>query len=178
MPDDTTHKFINRRKLTRHKCHATYFRPDADAEYAAVHEIDLTHVGSFIARYPNPDDVVSVTEEEGMELNGCFIGACTTTEEDLILGALIMEQAMKRGSKPIAKGKRKVVPGSMPILYRLRELGLCDIYEDAGFEIGIPGCSYCVGMSADQAAPGEVWIFSQNRNFENRMGKGNECSSM
>jgi homoaconitase/3-isopropylmalate dehydratase large subunit len=89
-----------------------------------------------------------------------------------------MEQAMKRGSKPIAKGKRKVVPGSMPILYRLRELGLCDIYEDAGFEIGIPGCSYCVGMSADQAAPGEVWIFSQNRNFENRMGKGNECSSM
>ncbi|KAJ6146466.1 hypothetical protein N7497_008448 [Penicillium chrysogenum] len=172
MPDDTTHNFINRRKLARHKCHTTYFRPDADAEYAAVHEIDLTHVGSFIARYPSPDDVVPVTEEEGMELNGCFIGACTTTEEDLVLGALVMEQAMKRGSKPTAKGKRKVVPGSMPILYRLRELGLCDIYEDAGFEIGIPGCSYCVGMSADQAAAGEVWISSQNRNFENRMGKG------
>lgn len=178
MPDEITHDFISRRKLTRHKCHTAYFRPDTDAEYAAVHEIDLSKVESFIARYPKPDDVVPVTEEEGMELNGCFIGACTTTEEDLILGALVMEQAMKRGSKPTAKGKRKVVPGSMPILYRLRELGLCDIYEDAGFEIGIPGCSYCVGMSADQAAPGEVWISSQNRNFENRMGKGNECFSM
>ncbi|CAI7665794.1 unnamed protein product [Penicillium glandicola] len=172
VPDDITHDFINRRKIARHKCHTLYFKPDADAEYAAVHEIDLVNVGSFIARYPQPDDVVLVTEEEGMVLDGCFIGACTTTEEDLILGALVIEQAMKTGSKPTAKGKRKVVPGSMPILHRLRELGLCDIYADAGFEIGIPGCSYCVGMSADQAAPGEVWISSQNRNFENRMGKG------
>ncbi|KAJ5423117.1 hypothetical protein N7491_008333 [Penicillium cf. griseofulvum] len=172
VPDGNTHNFINRRKLARYKCQATYFKPDTDAKYAAVHEIDLSNVGSFIARYPMPDDVVPVIEEEGMELHGCFIGACTTTEEDLILGALVMEQAMKRGLRPIAKGKRKVVPGSMPILYRLRELGLCDIYADAGFEIGNPGCSYCVGMSADQAAPGEVWISSQNRNFENRMGKG------
>jgi homoaconitase/3-isopropylmalate dehydratase large subunit len=44
--------------------------------------------------------VVPVTEEEGMELNGCFIGACTTTEEDLILGALVMEQAMKTITAP------------------------------------------------------------------------------
>jgi aconitase B len=39
------HKYAS---LARHKCHTTYFRPDADAEYAAVHQIDLTHVGSFI----------------------------------------------------------------------------------------------------------------------------------
>lgn len=94
MPDEITHDFISRRKLTRHKCHTAYFRPDTDAEYAAVHEIDLSKVESFIARYPKPDDVVPVTEEERMELNGCFIGACTTTEEDLILGALVIEQAM------------------------------------------------------------------------------------
>lgn len=78
---------------------------------------------SFIARYTQPDDVVPVTEEEGMELDGCFIGACTTTEEDLILGALVIEQATRKGSKPTAKGKRKIVPGSIPILYHLRELG-------------------------------------------------------
>ncbi|CAI7604531.1 unnamed protein product [Penicillium discolor] len=171
-PDDITQEFINRRKFTRHKCNTIYFEPDVDAEYAAVQEIDPTNVTSFIARYPQPDDVVPVTEKEGMELDGCFIRACTTTEEDLILGALVIEQAMRKGSNPIAKGKRKVVSGSIPILYRLRELGLCEIYADAGFEIGIPGCSYCVGMSADQAAPGEAWISSQNRNFENRMGKG------
>ena len=46
------------------------------------------------------------------------------------------------------------------------------IYEDAGFETGVPGCSYCIGMSADKAGKGQVWLSSQNRNFENRMGPG------
>lgn len=169
MPDKITRTFIEKRRLPRHKHQGNYFCPDEDAQYAEVHEIDLGNVRSFIARYPRPDDVVPITDHEGMALDGCFIGACTTAEEDLILGALVLEQ----GLKPVTKGKRKVVPGSMPIMRRLREFGLFDIYEDAGFEIGVPGCSYCVGMSADQAAPGEIWISSQNRNFENRMGKGN-----
>ncbi|KAJ5128157.1 hypothetical protein N7448_008936 [Penicillium atrosanguineum] len=172
VPDQITHDFIQKRRLPRHKSLPTYFRPDADAHYAEVHEINLGNVRSFLAKYPEPDNVVPVGEHEGMELDGCFIGACTTAEEDLIFAALVLEKALQKGQRPIKKGKRKVVPGSMPILHRLRQLGLTDIYEDAGFEIGIPGCSYCVGMSADQAAPGEVWLSSQNRNFENRMGKG------
>ncbi|KAJ5184042.1 hypothetical protein N7492_001658 [Penicillium capsulatum] len=172
VPDQTTQDFVQRRRLARHKNLAIYFRPDDDAEYAAVYEIDLGNVRSFLAKYPKPDDVVPVHENEGMQLDGCFIGACTTAEEDLILGALVLEQGLKRGEQPVGKGKRKIVPGSMPILHNLRKLGLADVYEAAGFEIGIPGCSYCVGMSADQAGPGEVWLSSQNRNFENRMGKG------
>jgi homoaconitase/3-isopropylmalate dehydratase large subunit len=172
VPDQITHDFIQKRRLARHKNLTTYFKPDDDAQYAAVHNIDLGNVKSFLAMYPEPDNVVPVGEHEGMELDGCFIGACTTAEEDLTLAALVLEQALRKGHKPTKTGKRKVVPGSMPILHRLRRLGLTDIYRDAGFEIGIPGCSYCVGMSADQAAPGEVWLSSQNRNFENRMGKG------
>ncbi|KKK20509.1 aconitase family protein [Aspergillus rambellii] len=172
VPDQITHDFIRQRHLPRHKNAGVYFKPDDDAHYAEVHEIDLGRVRSFIAKYPNPDDVVQVADVEGMPLDGCFIGACTTAEEDLILAALVLEQGLKRGLKPGPHGTRKVVPGSMPILHRLRELELTTIYEDAGFEIGVPGCSYCVGMSADQAGPGEVWLSSQNRNFENRMGKG------
>jgi hypothetical protein len=30
-------------------------------------------------------------------------------------------------------GKRKIVPGSLPILHNLRKLGFIDIYEQAGF---------------------------------------------
>ena len=172
VADHITKEFVEKRRLPRNKAASIYFKPDDDAEYAETHEIDLGQVQSFMAKYPNPDDVVPVTEQEGMHLDGCFIGACTTAEEDLILGALVLEQGLQRGLKPVTQGKRKVVPGSVPILRRLRELGLTQIYEDAGFEIGIPGCSYCVGMSADKAAPGEVWISSQNRNFENRMGQG------
>ncbi|KAJ5097845.1 hypothetical protein N7532_004846 [Penicillium argentinense] len=172
VPDQTTQEFVQKRKSPRHKGLKTFFNPDEDAHYAEVHELDLGKVRSFLAKYPKPDDVVPVNDYAGMELHGCFIGACTTVEEDLILGALVLEQGMKTGQKPVNYGKRKVVPGSMPILRRLRQLGLTDIYERAGFEVGIPGCSYCVGMSADQAAPGEVWLSSQNRNFENRMGRG------
>lgn len=173
-PDQITQEFVQKRHLVRHKNLATYFKPDSDAAYAATYEIDLGNVRSFLARYPKPDDVVPVQDCEGMKLDGCFIGACTTAEEDLILGALVLEQGLKAGKRPGKRGVRKVVPGSLPILHKLRESGLINIYENAGFEIGIPGCSYCVGMSADQASPGEVWLSSQNRNFENRMGKGKE----
>jgi aconitase B len=163
---------MQRRKGSQYRNGAQYFRPDEDAVYAATHVIDLTQVESFLARYPNPDDVVPVRELEGTVLNGCFIGACTTAEEDLIIGAMVLEAGLKKGLIPVPHGKRKVVPGSLPILNRLTSLGLTAIYEEAGFEIGVPGCSYCVGMGADKAGAGEVWISSQNRNFENRMGTG------
>ncbi|KAH8121897.1 hypothetical protein FP744_10002942 [Trichoderma asperellum] len=172
-PDHIIKGFIDGRKLARHKNASHYFRPDEGAIYAESHIIDLSKVESFVAKYPNPDDVVPVTDILGMKLDGCFIGACTTAEEDIILGALVLEQGLQMGLSPLKDGKkRKVVPGSLPILDRLRTLGLAQIYEDAGFEIGVPGCSYCVGISADRALEGEVWLSSQNRNFENRMGQG------
>ncbi|KEY82104.1 aconitase [Aspergillus fumigatus] len=172
VPDQITRAFVANRRLQRHKNLITYFRPDNDAQYAAELDIDLANVQSFFARYPRPDDVVPVSDYAGMQLDGCFIGACTTTEEDLILAALVLEQGLKKGYRPVNHGKRKMVPGSLPILHRLRELCLTGVFEAAGFEIGVPGCSYCVGMSADQAGSGDVWLSSQNRNFENRMGKG------
>jgi homoaconitase/3-isopropylmalate dehydratase large subunit len=120
---------------------------------------------------------VPVGELAGSALDGCFIGACTTAHEDLVLAALVLEAGLKKGMKPVGNGKRKVVPGSRPILHDLKARGLVDVYKRAGFEVGVPGCSYCVGMSADKAGPGEVWLSSQNRNFENRMGPGLLSSS-
>ncbi|KAB5529007.1 aconitase family protein [Coniochaeta sp. 2T2.1] len=172
VPDEITKRFIESRKNPQHRKQATYYRPDDDAQYAEEHTIDLDRVEPFVARYPSPDDVVPVGEVVGTHLDGCFIGACTTTREDLVLAALTLEAGLKRGLKPVPGGKRKVVPGSRPILHDLEEGGLADIYRQAGFEVGVPGCSYCVGMSADKAGKGEVWLSSQNRNFENRMGLG------
>lgn len=116
--------------------------------------------------------MVPIESVAGTTLDGCFIGACTTAREDLVLAALVLEAGLNQGLKPVGHGKRKVVPGSRPILHDLRKLGLTDMFERAGFEIGVPSCSYCVGMSADKAGKGEVWLSSQNRNFENRMGPG------
>jgi homoaconitase/3-isopropylmalate dehydratase large subunit/3-isopropylmalate dehydratase small subunit len=172
VPDEVTKFYIERRKSPKHKHGSTYFRPDEDAEYAESHTIDLGKVESFIARYPKPDDVVPVSDMADIHLNGCFIGACTTAEEDLILAALTLEAGMKMGKTPVKTGKRKVVPGSLPIRNKLDRLGLTEVYQKAGFEVGVPGCSYCVGLAADKAPEGEVWLSSQNRNFENRMGPG------
>lgn len=134
-------------------------------------DIDLAHIEPFVALYPSPDNVVPVSDRLGMEFDGCFIGACTTTEEELILAALVLEVGMEAGF-PFAAGKRQVVPGSLPIVRRLRSLGLLDVYERAGFMRTAPGCSLCIAMGADKADAGEVWLSSQNRNFKNRMGKG------
>lgn len=172
MADTVTKHFIESRKTAHYKKASYYFKPDEGCPYAESYEIDLSKAEPFVARYPNPDDVVPITEVAGTKLDGVFIGACTTAEEDLVVGALVLQAGLNAGLKPVGHGKRHVVPGSRPIEEHLRKTGLADIYERAGFTIGIPGCSYCVGMGADMAAPDSVWLSSQNRNFENRMGKG------
>lgn len=151
---------------------ALFFEADEGCNYAFHHVIDLGDVKPLIAMYPSPDNCVAVVEKIGMELDGCFIGACTTTQEDLILGALVLKQAMAEGKRPISKGHRRVTPGSLEIIARLKQLGLISVYEEAGFTVGVPSCSFCVGIGADVAAENEVWLSSQNRNFRNRMGKG------
>ncbi|KAK8131833.1 aconitase family protein [Apiospora kogelbergensis] len=176
-PDVVTNHFIDSRRTPQYKRGSYYFQPDEACSYAASYEIDLNKAQPSVARYPNPDDVVPVGKVEGTKLDGVFIGACTTAEEDLVIGALVLQAGLDAGLKPVAHGTRRVVPGSRPIAEHLRKTGLAEIYERAGFTIGIPGCSYCVGMGADMAAPGTVWLSSQNRNFENRMGMATVAAS-
>ncbi|KAK8117201.1 uncharacterized protein PG998_005482 [Apiospora kogelbergensis] len=172
VPDGLTKQFVDSRKTAHYRSSSYYFQPDAGCSYAESHVIDLSLAQPFVAKYPSPDDVVPVSDVANTRLDGVFIGACTTAEEDLVMGALVLEAGLDAGKQPVARGQRRVVPGSRPIADYLRKTGLADVYERAGFTIGIPGCSYCVGMGADMAKPDEVWLSSQNRNFENRMGKG------
>lgn len=151
---------------------ALLFRADADAPYLEQHPIDLARLGPLVAKPFSPDNVTPVEAAIGMPLDGCFIGACTTTEEELVLGALVLEQAMK-GRQAIAPSRtRLVVPGDLGIQTRMQSGGLWEIYQRAGFRIGAPGCSMCLGVASEKALPGEVWLSSQNRNYENRMGAG------
>lgn len=171
MPDEVTRDFVDGRRRKMYKSNSLYFQPDDDAIYSAKFTIDLSEVESFIAIYPSPDDVYPIPDKLGMHFDGCFIGACTTTEEDLVLAALVLRAGLKRGLS-ITKGRRVVVPGSMPIVRNLKKLGLLDVFEEAGFERPAPGCSLCLGIGADVAEQGSNWLSSQNRNFKNRMGKG------
>lgn len=154
------------------KDEARYFKADADAEYVSRHVIDLSRMEPQIAKPFSPDNVFNLSELKDMALQGAFIGACTTTEEELVLGGLLLEQMLAAGVRPVETRNRLVVPGDMDITARLRESGLLDVYARAGFRVGPPGCSMCLGVASERAGEGENWLTSQNRNYENRMGKG------
>ncbi len=145
------------------------FRADPDAPYVAKYPIDLSALEPQIARPFSPDQVAPVSELRDMPLDGLFIGACTTTEEELVLAALVLEAA---GAQRAGNDKQIVVPGDLNIQENLRRAGLWSVYERAGFRVDPPGCSMCLGVASRKAGKGEKWLSSQNRNYENRMGEG------
>ena len=168
--DEVVALWLDRRPSDKDQ--ALYFRADPDAPYVARYPIDLRKLQPLIARPFSPDNVVPASELLGTRLDGCFIGACTTTEEELVLAGLVLEQAMKDRSPLPASAKKLVVPGDLSIQARLQQSGLWAAYERAGFRVSVPGCSMCLGVASEKALPGEVWLSSQNRNYENRMGQG------
>ena len=97
-----------------------------------------------------------------------FIGSCTNSRiEDLRAAA-----AIARGRKVAPGVLALVVPGSGLVKHQAEEEGLDRIFLEAGFQWREPGCSMCMSMNADKAAPGERVASTSNRNFEGRQGKG------
>lgn len=69
-------------------------------------QISMDNLVPQVALYPSPDNGVDVTEVEGKHLDGVFIGACTTAEEELILAGLVLEAGLKKGLVPVTRGRR------------------------------------------------------------------------
>ena len=145
------------------------FRADPDAPYAQKFDVPLGDLEPQVALPFSPDKTKGVSAVAGTELQGLFIGACTTTEEELVLAALVLEAA---GTQRPGNDHQIVVPGDLTIQENLRRAGLWQVYERAGFRVDPPGCSMCLGVASRKAGKGEKWLSSQNRNFENRMGDG------
>jgi 3-isopropylmalate/(R)-2-methylmalate dehydratase large subunit len=97
-----------------------------------------------------------------------FIGSCTNARlSDLEAAANIL-----RGRK-VAPGVRAlVVPGSQQIKKQAEELGLAQVFRDAGAEWRESGCSMCLGMNGDLVDAGQYCVSTSNRNFEGRQGIG------
>ena len=95
-----------------------------------------------------------------------FIGSCTNGRiEDLRAAAAILK------GKKVKDGMRAmVVPGSGLVRAQAEEEGLAAIFQEAGFEWRLAGCSMCLAMNPDQLAEGERCASTSNRNFEGRQG--------
>ena len=104
----------------------------------------------------------------GKPVQVVFIGSCTNAR----LSDLQSAASLLRG-KRIARGLRVlVVPGSQQVKRDAEAVGLHRIFLDAGAEWRESGCSMCVGINGDIAAPGEYVVSTSNRNFEGRQGQG------
>ena len=61
---------------------------------------------------------------------------------------------------------------SVAVEKQIREEGLVEILEAAGFELRQPGCSACLAMNPDKVPAGKYAVSTTNRNFEGRQGPG------
>jgi aconitate hydratase 2/2-methylisocitrate dehydratase len=139
--------------------------PDADAEYAAVIEIDLNTITEPIVACPNdPDDVKTLSEVAGAKIDEVFIGSCMTNIGHFRAASKLLEN---KRDIPV---KLWVAPPTKMDQKQLTEEGHYGVLGSAGARMEMPGCSLCMGNQA-QVKEGATVFSTSTRNFPNRLGK-------
>ncbi|MBD9368256.1 bifunctional aconitate hydratase 2/2-methylisocitrate dehydratase [Xanthomonas sp. XNM01] len=139
--------------------------PDADAEYAAVIEIDLADVHEPIVACPNdPDDVKTLSDVAGATIDEVFIGSCMTNIGHFRAAAKLLE-----GKRDIPT-KLWVAPPTKMDASELTKEGHYGTFGAAGARMEMPGCSLCMGNQA-QVREGATVFSTSTRNFPNRLGR-------
>ncbi len=158
-------------KMNEWLANPTLMEADADAEYAAVLEIDLNEVKEPILACPNdPDDVATLTEvladpKRPHIINEVFVGSCMTNIGHYrALGEVLKGE----GAVPT---RLWVCPPTKMDEKQLTEEGYYALFGAAGARTEIPGCSLCMGNQA-RVADNAVVFSTSTRNFDNRLGKG------
>jgi len=155
------------RNMEQWLANPSLMKPDADAEYAAVIEIDLAEVTEPIVCAPNdPDDARLLSEVAGDSVDEVFIGSCMTNIGHFRAAGKLLEQH----NGTIAT-RLWVVPPTKMDAHQLMEEGYYNIFGAAGARIEMPGCSLCMGNQARVAANSTV-LSTSTRNFPNRLGDG------
>jgi 3-isopropylmalate/(R)-2-methylmalate dehydratase large subunit len=165
---------------------------DAGASFDTEIIVDAAALSPMVTWGTNPEMVVGVSEQvpapesdqderalhymgldagtpiEEIKLDRVFIGSCTNSRiGDLRAAAEVVD------GRRVADGVyAMVVPGSQQVKIQAEKEGLDEVFRKAGFDWRGAGCSMCLGMNPDIAAPGERVASTSNRNFEGRQGRG------
>ena len=138
---------------------------DADAEYAAVIDIDLADIHEPIVACPNdPDDVKTLAEVAGHLIEEVFIGSCMTNIGHFRAASKLLEN---KRDIPV---KLWMAPPTKMDAKQLTEEGHYGVLGSAGARMEMPGCSLCMGNQA-QVREGATVFSTSTRNFPNRLGK-------
>ena len=139
---------------------------DDDAEYAAVIEIDLNQITEPLLACPNdPDDIKPLSEVANTHIDEVFIGSCMTNIGHFRAAGKLLKNESKLPSK------LWVSPPTKMDKHQLTEEGYYEIFEKAGVQLEMPGCSLCMGNQARVEAESTV-VSTSTRNFPNRLGDG------
>jgi aconitate hydratase 2/2-methylisocitrate dehydratase len=142
-------------------------RADANAEYAAVIEIDLGEITEPILACPNdPDDVKVLSEVAGTQINDVFLGSCMTN-----IGHFRAAAKIWAGQKPNPSARTYICPPTRMDQAKLKSEAYFALFNSIGARVEIPGCSLCMGNQL--RVPDGMSVFSTStRNFDDRMGNG------
>ncbi len=100
----------------------------------------------------------------GLPVDVVFIGSCTNGRlSDLEAAASVLEGYN-------VSVRTLVVPGSELVKYNAEQIGLDEIFTDAGAEWRNPGCSMCLAMNPDKLQGQQRSASTSNRNFKGRQG--------
>lgn len=144
----------------------TKFEADEDAEYDAVHEIDLSKLKPTIAFPHLPENTKTVDEAKGLEMDQVVIGSCTNGRiSDMRIAAQVL-----KGKKINPNIRAIILPGTQKVWLQCVEEGLAQIFVEAGCVFSTPTCGPCLGGHMGILAKGERALSTTNRNFIGRMG--------
>jgi aconitate hydratase 2/2-methylisocitrate dehydratase len=141
-------------------------RADADAEYAAVIEIDLAAIEEPILCVPNdPDDARPLSEVAGDTIDEVFIGSCMTN-----IGHFRAAGKLLDGEHDLPT-RLWVAPPTKMDEHLLTQEGYYSIFGRVGARTEMPGCSLCMGNQA-RVRDNATVVSTSTRNFPNRLGTG------
>ncbi|MBU2425732.1 MAG: bifunctional aconitate hydratase 2/2-methylisocitrate dehydratase, partial [Gammaproteobacteria bacterium] len=142
-------------------------RADADAEYAAVIDIDLADIKEPILCAPNdPDDARLLSSVQGDKIDEVFIGSCMTNIGHFRAAGKLLDKF--KGQIPT---RLWIAPPTRMDKDQLTEEGYYGIFGRVGARIEIPGCSLCMGNQA-RVGDNTTVVSTSTRNFPNRLGQG------
>lgn len=138
---------------------------DADAEYAAIIDINMSEIKEPIIACPNdPDDVCFMSERSGTKIDEVFIGSCMTN-----IGHFRAASKLLEGKTDIPV-RLWVAPPTKMDAKQLSDEGHYGVLGRSGARMEMPGCSLCMGNQA-QVREGATVMSTSTRNFPNRLGK-------
>ncbi len=138
---------------------------DADANYDENMEVDLGALEPLVAAPGSPDNIKTVREVEGTEVQQSCIGSCVNSNyRDLLITAHIL-----RGRKVHPNVSLHVNPGSRQVLETVTKAGAIYDIIQAGARLIENACNGCIGMGSAPASNSNS-IRSFNRNWPGRSG--------